>query len=263
MKNTWMLIIAALFCGYQAVAQETSTDNNNQEKLESYSNPQKMARPSLPGSFMVSFGFNNTIGGDNDFRLNWWRSKYFNVSYLYPVPLTEKISFNGGFGIGINNWSFQDKVGIVSDVTNAGAPIVTISDNAGDFPFTNMEDMKRSKLAITYIDIPLEFRYTSKGADTNRGFRAAVGGRVGYRIGGGNSKQTLTGGRTYKAKEDFFLNQWRYGLSSSIGYSWINISFYYGLSDIFEKDQLRMSGDLASPINPGNPYEVGITIDLF
>ncbi|BDC97736.1 porin family protein [Persicobacter psychrovividus] len=266
MKKNWILLLATLFLSVQAMAQDNT--DANQAVTNNINVTQKTPRPNLPGSFLVQFGFNNTAGGDNAFRLNWWQSKFFNTYYMYPMPLTEKISFNAGLGISINNWAFQDQVGITTDRSNTGEQVTVISDNATDFPFANMSQIKKSKLTVTYLDLPLEFRYTSKGADGNRGFRFAAGGKVGYRLGGGNSKQTLKidgDKKIYKAKEDFFLNDWRYGLTSSIGYSWFNVSFYYGLSDIFQSNKLRSNGDLtpSGAIDTGNPYEIGITLDLF
>jgi hypothetical protein len=107
----------------------------------------------------------------------------------------------------------------------------------GETTFIKIPDSisyKKSKLVITYLDIPIEFRVKTKSK-----FRAAIGFKVGYLL---NVHSKYKGdnflGNNDKVKQKStnvkYLELFRYGPTVRIGYRWFNITTYYSLSYLFK-----------------------------
>src|SRR5690606_5951 len=92
--------------------------------------------------------------------------------------------------------------------------------------------------AINYVDIPLEFRYHFNKTDHSKGFRFALGGKVGFLMNS-HTKVEITepDGLTKKIKtrQDFGLNPIRYGVYTRVGLSGFNLWAYYGLNKVFKE----------------------------
>ena len=120
---------------------------------------------------------------------------------------------------------------------------------------------KRSKLNLTYLDLPIEFKFRTEG-----GFKVGVGLKVGYMI---DSKQKYVGEWPVdfnfdteevrynavheKSKKINQLEKWSYGATLRIGYKWFSVFGYYQFNNIFESGR----GPEMQPIS------LGITITPF
>lgn len=101
---------------------------------------------------------------------------------------------------------------------------------------------KKSKLKVTSLEIPIEFRFKSKSKVT-----VALGFKGGILIGSGTkyvgdgvlSSYNYTVNQPEKTKIKLAniknLEQFSYGPTLRIGYSWINVSACYMLSTIFKQ----------------------------
>jgi len=141
-------------------------------------------------------------------------------SYNYMFG-TSNVSFSPGIGLGVHN--------LYSDswlrVNNEFAYFEPIPDSIS---------FRKSKLTATYVDIPIELRYKSKGE-----FRVAVGFKFGFLI----KAQTKYKGNNYientvdqviiKTAHFNFVESTRYGFTGRIGYKWLNVWGYYQLSTMF------------------------------
>ncbi|MDR0364998.1 MAG: PorT family protein [Bacteroidales bacterium] len=118
---------------------------------------------------------------------------------------------------------------------------------------------KKSKTTLSYIELPLEMRYSY-----NR-FQVGIGLKISLNIGGtakykGNKFTTddLIGDETgslVKQKWNAIPERelWQFGAQLRIGYSWIHAYAYYGFSNVFKsKTNINM-----------HPISVGITIMPF
>jgi hypothetical protein len=151
------------------------------------------------------------------------------------------VSFSPGIGLGIHN--------LYSDswlrVNNDSAYFEPVPDTLG---------FKRSKLTTTYLDIPFELRFKSKGE-----FRLAIGFKFGFLI----KAHTKYKGENYiegtsdqviiKQARFNFIEKNRYGFTGRIGYKWLNLWGYYQLSTLFADGK----GPQMYPIS------VGITVIPF
>ena len=160
---------------------------------------------------------------------------------MYNFPIKESnFSFAIGFGLGIHNMYSNTIAGVINDSTIFGV----IPDST---------TYKKSKISVTYFDIPIEFRFKTKSKLT-----IAAGFKAGYLINK-HSKykgKDLTGLNIdviQKTTDIRNLESLRFGPTLRVGYDWFNLSAYYSLSKLFIKEK----GPEMYPIS------VGITLTPF
>ena len=190
----------------------------------------------VPGTLMVEFGFAYDNNYPPGMELNWFRSRIFNVYYMYDFRLfgSDKISLNPGFGIGTENYAFVDDIFVTKGMDSLVGQVVALdakqlfADGQGNQP-----DVKNSKVNPIYLDIPIELRFRTNS--TKKSFRFAVGGKVGIRIDSKTKiKYELNGETTrFKIKNDLHIEQFRYGVYGRMGYGSFNIWVYKSLSNLF------------------------------
>ncbi len=196
----------------------------------------------VPGQFVVDVGLCNWRGTPPGLDLNVLGSRGVNVYYLYEFLLgNEKFSFHPGFGMAFESYAFQDGVTFVK--TRTGLLLE---------PFG--QDVRKSKLTANYVDIPLEFRFsTSPGKNA---FRFSLGGKAGVLFGSHTKvryKDSLGDVRTVKDKGSFYMERFRFGASVRIGYGPINLFGYYALNNLFQEGKLGQGVAIT-------PFMAGITL---
>jgi hypothetical protein len=132
------------------------------------------------------------------------------------------VSFAFGFGGTFHNFYSN------STITNIKADTITFA------AIPDSVNYKKSKLGLTYLDIPFEFRLK-----TAKKFRVSLGFKVGVLLDG---KTKYKGDRSWdhtaviaKEKPVSQLERWRYGPTIRIGYDWFNLYGYFSLSKVFQK----------------------------
>ena len=161
----------------------------------------------------------------------------------YDFPLGKSnFSFALGIGISASNYYFKDQRVVATD---SGATMVRFDDTTG---------IKRSKLAVTYLQAPFELRFFGNKLNRNMGFKAAIGLQVGTLLGA-NSKATYTIAGSHikgldKEKTKRFLNTWNFAATARVG--WGNFSLFgsYNLTTLYK--------ELQGP--PMVPYALGICL---
>lgn len=160
----------------------------------------------------------------------------FSTTYNFKVGETKHI-FALGAGLRMHNFYSN---GIISDVK---ADTIVMS------PINKDLNYKRSKLGLTYIDIPAEFRLKFKD-----NWKIGIGFKMGIAL---DSKtkyrgQTVKDGpyRLIKEKRINALEKYTFGPTLRVGYKWVNLYAYYQPSRIFQRD-------LGPEIYP---FSLGITI---
>jgi hypothetical protein len=159
--------------------------------------------------------------------------------FMYNMQLGESLSvFSVGLAIRSHN-SYSNSV-----IKNIKATEI-VFDVIEDIPHPDRSiplAYKRSKINLTYLDLPIEFRYKAKG-----GFKVGVGFKVGYLI---DSKQKYVGDWPVdfsfeeeevqynevkqKWKKINHVEKWSYGVTLRVGYKFISVFGYYQFSKIFE-----------------------------
>lgn len=185
-------------------------------------------RPDIPGTFVVEFGFNRDYTGPSNFSLDFWGSRTVNVYYQYDLRIARsKFSLVPGLGLSMERLKFKKARTLRYNATG-DLELVT--------PDISLLDIRKSQLVMNYVDLPVEFRYTSKPDDPARAFKAGVGGRIGYMYDSFTKLKYKSEGETLKMKDkrDWNLNKLRYGVFAKVGIGNFSLFGYYNLTNLFE-----------------------------
>ncbi|MEM9339291.1 MAG: outer membrane beta-barrel protein [Bacteroidota bacterium] len=199
-----------------------------------------VARPDLPGDLMVDIGLNfwdETPGG---LDLQSWPSKSVGIYYTRRKAYGGKFALHYGVGLGL------EKIGLGDDSTFFSGEALTI----GELP---IEQVDKNKLAITYLDIPIEFRFHPTGTQDGEGFFIGVGAIGGLRLNSHTKWRYTENGETKRQKisGEFNLNAWRYGVQIRLGFKGVHFFYKQFLSDTFK-----------SSLNEVNPRLTTIGINI-
>jgi len=136
-----------------------------------------------------------------------------------------------GLGVGTSNMYFKNTV-------------VDIKAKTNTLPFTNVDSVnhfKKYKLATSYLEIPLELRYTLDPWNEMKSIKFALGVKVGTLLNVHTKGKTLLdkNGATlnnYTAKETGkgFFNSTRFMATARIGYGNFSLFGAYQLNNIFK-----------------------------
>ncbi len=212
---------------------------------------QSASSPDLPGALRIQMGFNFLVDSPDSMDTGFWGSKAFNVQYIYSIRLGKSaFSLHPGFGISTDKFSFDNNVTLVRN----------LNDKVSLEPLERVDfgDVKKTKLAATYLEIPLELRFHANKKNFKKSFKVAVGGKLGILISSHTKikYEKLDEGIKLKTKDNFELNRFRYGLEGSIGFAGISVYYYYGLNSLFEKGQGPESTEAFQT-------QVGLAISVF
>lgn len=185
----------------------------------------------------------NDFYGDRDYFSSPWQSIGFNTSLMFDVVLTQANTVSFGWGIGFSHFSNRSNLQFTRDLVNNATTIA-------DYPI-GFEPAK-SKFGANYIEVPLEFRFRTKG---HQHFKFMIGGKIGYRLNAFTKEVHRIEGKNYATKHYNFpdSNPLRYGATVRIGIrNWAIFGAYY-FSPLFTGEG---SADLT-------PISMGVTLSLF
>ncbi len=191
--------------------------------------------------FEIDLGFNTfhkseayvnpATGQSVKYDLRPFGSRYVSLNWVTGSVIGGKGSpfrIQSGVEFNFNNFMWDNNLRIESV---DGKPV---------FYKEEVLNLSKSKLAVTYVTVPvmagLQFK-NSKGKD---GFRFMAGGFAGYRIGTHSKiKYTNAEGDTKKdkGKGSFGLEDYQYGVSAQIGYRNFVLFSKYNLSDLFKENR--------------------------
>ncbi|MCD4695204.1 MAG: PorT family protein [Bacteroidales bacterium] len=175
---------------------------------------------------------------------------------IEPRTINPGVNIFGSYNyiFGNSNVSFSPGLGLSVHNLYSDSWLRSNYDSSYFEPIPDSVGFKRSKFVATYLDIPFELRYKSKGE-----FRLAVGFKFGFllqshtKIKGDDIIDNMANEVITKKAKIKFVEKNRYGFTGRIGYKWLNLWGYYQLSSLFVKG----SGPEMYPIS------VGITIIPF
>lgn len=157
----------------------------------------------------------------------------FNAYLCYDFPISKSnFSFAAGIGVGTSNIYFDNQLPIL----NSSATAIRFQnvDTA-----SGVDLYKKSKMTTAYIEAPFELRFFGDKENRNRGFKAAIGMRVGILVGAHTKNKNSVSGPTLveKVNSKSYFQTWRFAPTARIG--WGNFSLYgsYNLSPLFNNSQ--------------------------
>jgi hypothetical protein len=157
-----------------------------------------------------------------------------NIYLLFDFPFKSnpKLSAAIGAGIGIDQMYF-DKM------------YVGIKDNTEDLVFRDLSDtthFKKYKMATTYLEAPVELRYSANPEDNNRSFKAAIGVKVGTTLSAMVKGKNLEDRNensvleyTSKEKSKRFFESPRISGTVRVGYGVVSLFGSYAFTPLFKE----------------------------
>ena len=193
---------------------------------------------------LIQFGYSGWDKKPDSIRVDGF-SRSFNAYFFFDFPFKTmpKLSVGLGAGVGTDN-IFFDKT-IIN--LKAGKEVTFKTDTISIY--------KKYKLATGYFEIPLELRYSSNPENMNKGFKFALGAKVGLGYDAHVKAKVdrdvnLIGGYIYKEKDSRFLNNSRIVATMRVGYGNFSAFGTYSLTQLFNSG----SGPAVKP------FTIGLTI---
>jgi hypothetical protein len=168
----------------------------------------------------------------------------FNAYLCYDFPISKShFSFAAGVGVGTANIYFQDQRVSVSDTGAAASQIRFLPEDY---------DYKRFKLTSAYLEAPFELRYFGNKENRNKGFKAAIGLRVGTLINAHTKGRRSVDGAKLVEKDNTrrYFETYRFAGTVRLGFGNFTLLGTYNINTLFKTG-------LGPEITP---YSIGLCI---
>lgn len=235
--------ILLLSLGAVMVFSVTAQDNPKPAKKKDKPNLANRAND----HFMLQLGYTGWAGKPDTINTGGF-SKSINVYFMYDFPFKTNPNLSMAFGPGIGSDH------IIFSKTHVG-----IKDATNTLYFTDQSDtnhFKKTKLATTYLEAPIEFRYSADPV-TGKGLKLAIGVKIGTLLNAHtrNSKfENKDGGaiNDYVMKESSkrFFNKTRLSGMARVGYGHFSLYGSYQFTPLIRDGfgpQVR-------------PFSIGLTL---
>ncbi|MDP4283286.1 MAG: outer membrane beta-barrel protein [Bacteroidota bacterium] len=242
MKKIVFVAISCMFFSF-AFSQETPS--------ESTPNTQNIKITNRPADHLMIQLSSDHLSGMTDSISSHQKgfSRGFNAYFMLDKPFKSSPKYSIGFGLGISTSSITfSKMNIDLKSTSATLPFSGV-DGSNHF--------KKYKLAISYLEIPVEFRFTAKPSSVNKSLKAALGIKVGTLVNAHTKGKNLMDKNgnllnSYTEKENSkrFISSQRFMATARIGYGVFSLFGAYQINTLLKQG--------AGPTM--NLYQVGITI---
>ena len=154
-------------------------------------------------------------------------SRYFAINiYRNPTLVRRRsvrLSLRYGFEIAWNNYMFEENI-------RAGKGVTQVQFNPV------VEPLKKSKLTVTAVQLPVVPQLTFYDADGRKTFHIGIGGFIGYRVDS-YTKVKYQNNDTNRDHSSFYLNDLQYGLAANIGLLKTDFFVKYNLNPVFRTNQ--------------------------
>ena len=233
------LAMVALIASQPALGQDTPPAQE----------PTRRGLPDLPGSFVLEFGFNQTMDAPDTFDIGFWGSRSVNIFYQFDKRIgNSKFSIHPGLGLSLERFKLKNNYTLTS--TTSTTELVP----ADDF----YPGIKKSMVVTNYFEVPLEIRFSTRPDDPSRSFRLSVGGRIGYLFDSSTKIKYNEDGevKTIKDKQNYNLTKLRYGTFFKVGAGNIGLIAYYNLTPLFEEEEGPEQTEMST-------FSIGLSVSSF
>jgi hypothetical protein len=238
MKKIFVLVISSLVV--------TSIFAQDEPKPESKKKPNLTGRAN--DHFLLQFGVTNWAGRPDSIKTKGL-SRSFNMYFMFDFPFKSNPHFSVGIGAGIGTDN------IYFDKTYVGIKDATSTLRFQDVSDTN--HFKKYKLTTAILEAPLELRFSSNPASSNKSYKASLGIKVGTLLNvhtKGKTWQSASGGTllayTEKQTSKRFYNSNRFVATARLGYGVFSVFGAYQLNTLFKEG---LGPDV-------RPYTIGLTL---
>lgn len=187
---------------------------------------------------------------------------YINDNSLATPVGYPGLELNYGKSINVNLHLLRQRVNLIAHHVNLMYGIgfefndyrfanpVTLEPGQPELTFVDIEEpIKKTKLATTYLNVPVMLNFETNPEELKRSFHLNAGMYGGVLLGS-RIKYKTTDNNKVKQRGDFNVNTLRYGVTGSIGYGWFTLYANYGLSELFANNE--------GPVV--QPFSIGLTV---
>ena len=176
-------------------------------------------------------------------------SRGFNAAFMINRPFKSDPRFSLAFGLGVSNSNiFFQKLDVQLNSLQTVLPFNRLDSSAY---------FKKYKVSSTFLEVPLEFRFSLRPHDEKKSFKVALGLKIGTLLGAHTKGKTLLdkSGKTLnsyteKIYKRTFFSPTRVAATLRIGYGNFSVFGAYQLTNLFK------DGAAA----PMQPLQTGICI---
>lgn len=221
------LFLTACFSLLMTLSALAQLENNPLDKKKDWKKVDLSDRPK--DHLLIQFGYHNWAKTPDSINTTGF-SNSFNIYFLFDFPFktNPRLSVAIGAGVGTDNMYFD----------NTRIDLTPVSEVR--FIRDTVVSYKKYKLATGYLELPLELRYSSNPENMNRGFKAALGVKIGMSYDG-HTKAKIDrdenglGGYTIKEKDRTHFNTPR--IAGTLRLGWGNISAFgtYTFNGLFKE----------------------------
>jgi hypothetical protein len=200
--------------------------------------------------FLIQFGKDSWSGKPDSIDTKTL-SRSFAIYLMMDFPFRTNPHFSIALGLGVSssNMYFKDTYIDISG-----------KNNNGTIQFQNVKDtthFKKFKLQTSFLEIPVEFRYTSNPENPNKSFKAAIGAKIGTMLSAGTKGKNLLSGSgaainsfTQKEKSKRYFNKTRFAVIGRVGYGSLSLFTAWQVNSYIKEG---LGPDI-------RPYTIGITL---
>ncbi|MBS1620347.1 MAG: outer membrane beta-barrel protein [Bacteroidetes bacterium] len=198
--------------------------------------------------FMIQLGSYGWPGIPDSIKTKGF-SKSINAYFLFDFPFKTNPRFSVAVGAGFGG-----------DMIYFDKTYVGIKDNSSTIPFTNQSDtshFKKNKLSMTWIEAPVELRYTFDPEHNGKSLKLALGVKVGALLNAHTRNKDFvnkSGGMIYqytqKESSKKFFNGNRVSITARAGMGHFSLFYTYQVSSLFKENR---GPDV-------NPFSFGLNI---
>ena len=234
-----LIAFLILFCSAAAFAQ---LENKPVQPKKDWSKVDLSKRAS--DHLLIQFGYMNWANTPDTINTNGFH-RQFNMYFLFDFPFkaNPKISAAIGIGVGTDNIFFQKTT-------------IDLNQRIGViFKPDSVIQYKKYKIATAYAELPLELRFSSNPENMNKGFKFAVGAKVGFNFDARTKANVELdanglGGYVSKIKNRTSFNNTRIVGTLRVGFGNFSVYGTYGLTSVFRENK-----------GPAvKPWSIGLTI---
>jgi hypothetical protein len=191
---------------------------------------------------MIQYSYDGWAGAPDSVKTGFNRG--FNIALMYDFPIKQShFSLAAGLGISTSGVYLKDHRIDMSKAAGSSEKIAFIKDGY----------YSKFKVATTYLEIPIEFRYRQVEDNANKGFKASLGVKAGLLANAHTKGKNSVGGdkNIDKVLNKRFFNTWRLAATARVGYGNFSLFGSYNISPMFKENTGQ--GDI-------RPYSIGICL---
>jgi hypothetical protein len=164
-----------------------------------------------------------------DISYNSWLNSPDKISHLHWKSIGVGLNFYKDIPLGKSSNSFAIGLGYTIDKVHSNVKFSYRSVGVYKVLGTDQQGYLENKLVTQYLELPIEFRFRTKG---EAALHCHLGIKGGYLIHDFMRVKEL--GNKVKRLDHPHLRKFRYGPSFRFGYSNFNVFAYYSLSPLFD-----------------------------